>query len=416
MERSGKMLVTKMPAGGGGCRLCAWVEEGRVAEILLPPLEQTGVFGNIYVGQVERVLPNIHGAFVRIGKEQICFYDLKEQGQAVYIDGKQPVGGQYLLRAGDRMLVQVSRQQMRGKRPTVTSRLTVTGRYLVLSVPGPYLRLSKKLSGGDRARLKAFMESLMEPEVSGGYGITVRTNARHAARQEIIWELGVLKKRLQKILERGRSQQAGTLVEEALPFYLAAIRDARTEGLEEIVADEPGIYGEIAAYLRDQQPQDLPKLRLYEDPSLSLYELYSLGHVLAGIQRPRVWLKSGGTLVIEQTEAFVSIDVNTGGYVSKKDAQETYRRVNLEAAEEIARQLRLRDLSGVILVDFIDMKKEEHQKELMSVFQGYLKKDPVKAEVIDMTALKIVEVTRQKVRRPVAEELEILNKRERKKV
>lgn len=416
MERSGRMLVTRMPMGEGGCRLCAWVEEGRVAEILLPPLEQTGVFGNIYVGQVERVLPDIHGAFVRIHKEQSCFYDLREQEQAVYVGGKQPVAGQYLLRAGDQMLVQVSKQQMRGKRPTVTSRLTVTGRYLVLAAPASYLRLSKKLSGSDRTRLKAFMEGLMEPEPSGGYGITVRTNACHASQQEIVCELGVLKKRLQKILERGRSQPAGSLVEEALPFYLAAIRDARMERLGEIVADEPDVYGEIEAYLEDQRLEELPALRLYEDPGLSLYELYSLGHVLAGIQKPRVWLKSGGSLVIEQTEAFVAIDVNTGGYVSKKDAQETYRKVDLEAAEEIARQLRLRNLSGVILVDFIDLKEEEHQKELMAVFQGYLKKDPVKAEVIDMTALKIVEVTRQKVRRPVAEGLEILNKRERKKV
>lgn len=416
MKRSGKMLIAKTPVEEGGCRLGAWVEEGKVAEILLPPLEQTGVFGDIYVGQVERVLPHIRGAFVKIGQDRSCFYDLREQEQAVYTDGKQPVNGHYVLKAGDRMLVQISRQQMRGKRPSVTSRLTVTGRYLVLSVPGPYLRFSKKLSGSDRARLKECMEEdLMETALSGGYGITVRTNACHAARQEIFRESNVLKKRLQKILEKGQSQPAGTLVGASLPFYLAAIRDVQAGGLEEIVTDEPGVYREIEAYLREDQPEDLLKLRLYEDSSLSLYQLYSLGHVLAGIQRPRVWLKSGGSLVIEQTEAFVSVDVNTGGYVSKKDAQETYRKINLEAAAEIAFQLRLRDLSGVILVDFINLKKEEHQEELLRVFQGHLEKDPVKAEVVDMTALKIVEVTRQKVRRPVAEGLEIL-KRERKKV
>lgn len=403
------MLITKMLVKEGSCRLCVWVEEGRVAEIILPPLEQTGVFGNIYVGQVERVLPNIRGAFVKIGQGQSCFYDLREQGQAVYTDGKQPVNGQYFLRAGDRMLVQVSKQKMRGKPPTVTSRLTVTGRYLALSMPGPYLRLSKKLSGSERARLKALMESLAEPELSGGYGITVRTNARHAALQEIFRELGILKKRLQEILVKGRCQPAGLLVEKALPFYLAAIRDVQPERSEEIVTDEPDVYGEVKAYLREYHLEDLFKLRLYEDPSLPLYQLYSLGHVLAGIRKPRVWLRSGGSLMIEQTEAFVSIDVNSGGYVSKKDAQETYRKINLEAAEEIAFQLRLRDLSGAILVDFIDLKKEEDQKELLRVFQGYLEKDPVKAEVVDMTALKIVEVTRWKVRMPVAERLKLLN-------
>ncbi len=211
-------------------------------------------------------------------------------------------------------------------------------------------------------------------------------------------------------MKKGQSQTACSLVEQAQPFYLSAIRNAYAGKLEEIVTDVPAVYKQLQAYLREYQPEDLYKLRLYEDDRLSLYQLYSLERVVEDIQKKKVWLKSGGFLVIEQTEAFVSIDVNTGGYVSKKEAQETYRKINLEAAGEIAFQLRLRNLSGAILVDFINLKQEEDQRELMQVFQEHLRKDPVKTEVVDMTALKIVEVTRQKIRRSVPEELSILER------
>lgn len=389
VKRSSKLLIAKMPEAAGDGLLCAWVEEGRVAEIWLPPREQAGMVGNIYVGQVERVVPAIHGAFVRIGADQVCFYDLADQEPG------------RVLKAGERILVQVLREQMRGKPPTVTTRLSLAGRYLILTVPDDRLRLSKKLSGSERARLKGSFESPLDK----GYGILVRTNARGADRQEILRELELLEKRLWKIRESGRAQPAGSLVDAALPFYLSVLQDARIEELEEIVTDVPDVYGKIV----DGKIQDLPGLRLYEDPSLSLYQLYGLGHVLAGIQKPRVWLRSGGSITIEQTKAFVSIDVDTGGYAPKKEAQEVYRRTNLEAAEQIAFQLRLRNLSGTILVDFINMKEERYQEELMQAFQSYLDKDPVRAKVVDMTALKIVEVTRQKVRRPVAEELKALH-------
>lgn len=395
MKRSGRLLIARMPGAGGDWLLCAWVEVGRVAQIWLPPADPAGAVGDIYVGQVEKVVPAIRGAFVRIGAGQVCFYDLADQEPG------------HALKAGERILVQISRERIREKPPTVTTRLSLTGRYLILTMPDARLRLSKKLSGSDRARLKGFFDGPLDK----GHGILVRTSARHADRQEIFQELDVLEGRLQEICERGRAQPVGSLVESAAPFYLSALRDARIEGLEEIVTDVPDVYGEIQAYLKGYQTEDLPKLRLYEDTSLSLYRLYGLGHVLAGIQKPRVWLKSGGSIMIEQTQAFVSIDVDSGGYApkkGKKDAQEVYRKTNLEAAEQIAFQLRLRNLSGTILVDFINMKEERYQEELMRVFQAYLDQDPVRAEVVDMTALKIVEVTRRKVRRPVAGELKAL--------
>lgn len=399
-----KLLVTQMPVKGVPCILCAWIEDGKTAEISFSPLDQTDILGNIYVGQVERVLPNIQGAFVRIEKKRFCFYSLREQNQAVYTNGKQAVNGHYALKAGDQLLIQVVCEQMRGKRPTVTSKLAFSGKYLVLVAANSYLRLSRKLAGDDRVRLR----ELLEAESSEDYGIIVRTNAGQADPANILRDLATLKKRFYEVLEKGRSRVSGSLVEEAQPFYLNAIRDAYTDRLEEIVTDVPEIYENIRTYLEAYQPEDLHWLRLYRDKLLPLRKLYGLEHTLSEIQKNRVWLKSGGFLVIEQTEAFVSVDVNTGRYVSDRGSQETYRKINLEAAGEIAAQLRLRNLSGIILVDFINLNRPDDEEELMRVFQEHLKKDSVKAKVVDMTALKIVEVTRQKVRRPISEDFQAL--------
>lgn len=406
MRNLDKLILTEMPVLGKPCTASAWIEDGRAAEISFSPLEQNGILGNIYVGQVENVLPNIQGAFIRIGEGQVCFYSLKEQEQAIYTNGKRPVNGRYVMKAGDQLLVQVVREGMRGKRPMVTSKLEFTGKYLVLTVANPSLGLSSKLSKEDRIRLRAWLE----PEIWDGCGFIVRTNAGQATKDEIFRELKVLRASLQDVMERGRSRTVCSLVEEAQPYYLTAVQDAYTEKLQEVVTDVPEVYGKVETYLEVYHPEDLPRLHLYRDPLLPLYKRYSLERVLSQAQQKRVWLKSGGFLVIEQTEAFVSIDVNTGKYVSNKKAQETYRKINLEAAQEIAFQLRLRNLSGIILVDFINLEGHEYEQELMDEFQKYLWKDPVKTRVMDITALKIVEVTRQKVRKPLSEKFKDLGK------
>ena len=178
-----------------------------------------------------------------------------------------------------------------------------------------------------------------------------------------------------------------------------------TEGLEEIVTDDPQIYLNLQELLHMERTLDISLLRFYEDSLLPLYKLYRLETALEEIASEKVWLKSGGYLVIQQTEAFVSIDVNSGKFAGKKKAEETYRKINLEAAAQIARQLRLRNLSGIILIDFINMDNSDHKEELLHVLQKYLRKDPVKGVVVDMTKLNIVEVTRKKVRRPLFEDL-----------
>ena len=183
------------------------------------------------------------------------------------------------------------------------------------------------------------------------------------------------------------------------------MRDIYSRDLEEIVTDVPEIHQKLSSYLQDFKPEELEKLRLYDDMLLPLYKLYRLETALEEVEREKIWLNSGGFLVIQQTEAFVSIDVNSGKYTGKKKAEETYRKINLEAAGEIARQIRLRNLSGIILIDFINMENPDHTDELFHVLQKHLRKDPVKCRAVDITPLHILEMTRKKVRRPVAEEL-----------
>lgn len=240
---------------------------------------------------------------------------------------------------------------------------------------------------------------------SRGYGLIARTNAAEASKEEFLHELFCLKKTYEKAAVSGQNRTCFSLLYEAEPFYVAAVRDVYSRNLEEIITDIPEIYEKLQEYLKDFIPDELEKLKFYEDKLLPVYKLYRLEHALEEVQQEKIWLKSGGFLVIQQTEAFVSIDVNSGKYTGKKKAEETYRKINLEASEEIARQIRLRNLSGIILIDFINMQNPDHQDELFHVLQKYLRKDPVKARAVDITPLHILEMTRKKVRKPVREEI-----------
>ena len=222
-----------------------------------------------------------------------------------------------------------------------------------------------------------------------GYGL----DEQKLSKEEILKELEWLKGRYYKAVVQGRNRTCFSLVLETEPFYVAAVRDAYGRDLEEI------------------SPELKEKLRFYQDKLLPLYKLYRVETALDTIQKEKVWLNSGGFLVIQQTEAFVSIDVNSGKYTGKKKMEETFRKINLEAAAEISRQLRLRNLSGIILIDFINMENPDHRDELFHVLQKLLRKDPIKSRAIDITPLHILEMTRKKVRRPVIEDIRELAKK-----
>ena len=274
---------------------------------------------------------------------------------------------------------------MKGKLPALTSNLNFTGRYLVLTTGDKKFGLSSKLALEDRHRLSGWLKEEAErPDKE--FGIIVRTNAADASKEEILKELEWLKGRYHKAVVQGRNRTC-------------------------FVTDVPEIREMILGYLEEISPELKEKLRFYQDKLLPLYKLYRMETALDAIQKEKVWLNSGGFLVIQQTEAFVSIDVNSGKYTGKKKMEETFRKINLEAVAEIGRQLRLRNLSGIILIDFINMENPDHRDELFHVLQKLLRKDPVKSRAIDITPLHILEMTRKKVRRPVIEDIRELTKK-----
>ena len=396
-----------MEIHGVPCTVAALSEEERIVEIRLESDQEKSILGNIYTGQVENIASNIQAAFVQIEPGKRCYYSLAEAQRAVFSAGRKGNGP---LRPGDELLVQVSRDAMKGKLPALTSNLNFTGRYLVLTTGDKKFGLSSKLALEDRHRLSGWLKEEVErPDKE--FGIIVRTNAADASKEEILKELEWLKGRYHKAVVQGRNRTCFSLVLETEPFYVAAVRDAYGRDLDEIITDVPEIGEMIRGYLEEISPELKEKLRFYQDKLLPLYKLYRVETALDAIQKEKVWLNSGGFLVIQQTEAFVSIDVNSGKYTGKKKMEETFRKINLEAAAEIGRQLRLRNLSGIILIDFINMENPDHRDELFHVLQKLLRKDPVKSRAIDITPLHILEMTRKKVRRPVIEDIRELTKK-----
>lgn len=396
-----------MEIHGVSCTVAALSEEERIVEIRLESDQEKSILGNIYTGQVENIASNIQAAFVQIEPGKRCYYPLAEAQRAVFSAGRKGNGP---LRPGDELLVQVSRDAMKGKLPALTSNLNFTGRYLVLTTGDKKFGLSSKLAQEDRHRLSGWLKEEAErPDKE--FGIIVRTNAVDASKEEILKELEWLKGRYHKAVVQGRNRTCFSLVLETEPFYVAAVRDAYGRDLDEIITDVPEIREMILGYLEEISPELKEKLRFYQDKLLPLYKLYRVETALDAIQKEKVWLNSGGFLVIQQTEAFVSIDVNSGKYTGKKKMEETFRKINLEAAAEISRQLRLRNLSGIILIDFINMENPDHREELFHVLQKLLRKDPIKSRAIDITPLHILEMTRKKVRRPVIEDIRELTKK-----
>lgn len=398
-----------MPIQGVDCYVTAFEEDGKIMDFRLEKVGSETLLGNIYVGQIENMASNIQAAFVQIAPGVRCYLPLEEAKNAIYaMDHKEGRP----LRPGDEILVQISREAMKGKLPAVTANLNFTGKYLVLTTGDHKFGLSGKLSSEDRKRLsKWFEEEIARPDKE--YGIIVRTNAAEATKEEILNELEYLKKQYEKTVVYGKTRTCFSKLYANESFYISAVRDCRSDLLEEIVTDVPEIRDEIEEYFIEFSPQELNKLRYYEEKLLPLYKLHRLETVIDTITKEKVWLNSGGFLVIQQTEAFVSIDVNSGKYTGKKKAEETYRKINLEAAKEISRQLRLRNLSGIILIDFINMENPDHQDELFHVLQKFLRKDPIRCKAVDITPLHILEMTRKKVRRPIIEDIRDLHRKEK---
>lgn len=396
MKKLSRLIITHMDFGGENLLVSAKEEEGRICQFHIVREGEEKLLGNIYIGKVKNIKKNIHCAFIEIVPGKMCYYDLEEGEPPLFTNPKKD----RILKEGDEVVVQISREGIKSKLPSVTGNLNFTGKYLVLTSQRKQLGFSAKLTKEEKARIR----SILQEHISGEEGIIVRTNAREASPEELEKELFRLREKYRELRQRAMSRVCYTLLEKGIAEPLRILQGVYIRDLEEIVTDDREIWTQISGEHTGEEGGKAP-IRFYEDPMLPLPKVYRLEKSLEEALDRKVWLRSGGFLVIEQTEAFVSIDVNSGKFSDKKNTRETFRKINLEAAREIAFQLRLRNLSGIILIDFINMEEEEDKKELLRVLQNHLRKDPVKATVVDMTPLNIVEVTRKKVEKSLEEEM-----------
>lgn len=374
-------------------------EESEMLQVNVFGTKEENPLGNIYIGKVKNIIANIAAAFVEYEKGKMCYLSLEEVRYPIYLNPKK----NDKLVIGDELLVQIAKADVKSKAPVATTNLNLTGKYLVLTHGNNLIGISGKITEDEeRKRLKVLMEEYKNLE----YGFIVRTNAAKTPEAVLKEEAEALISVYKETLAQAKYKTPFSLVYRTLPGYLGDIRDGLSASLTEIITDDKELYEEIASYLTTYQKEDMGKLKFYEDKLLQLSKLYGIDLKLENALKKKVWLKSGGTIIIEPTEALTVIDVNTGKAIyGKRKVQETFLKLNLEAAEEIARQIRLRNLSGIIIVDFIDLEEKSAKEELMRFFAEQLRKDPVKTVLVDMTALNLVEVTRKKVRKPLYEQI-----------
>lgn len=386
-----KLIITKYKDG----ILTLLCHEGRAVEIFFHREEDVSLVGNIYIGKVANVVKNIQAAFVEIEGGIPCYYALSDAQKPVYTKK----GNSAKTVAGDELLVQICRDAVKTKAPSVTSDISFPGKYLVLTAGKTQISLSTKISAEKRAALK----ELMAPYKNDVYGWIVRTNAAEAPAEEILREAGKLSGMFAHIMDIAPYRTARTCLYRNPPVWLSHLKDVYQNEYDEILTDDRTLY-ESAVHYFQQEGYAADRLRLYADRLLPLSKLYNTQGAVEEALRERIWLRSGAYLVIQQTEALVAIDVNTGKCCNGKNLQKTFLKINMEAAQEIARQIRLRNLSGMILIDFINMESYADNAALMECLSEYLKKDPVKCCVVDMTALGLVEVTRKRIRKTVSEQ------------
>lgn len=390
-------------------------ENRKMIEACLNSPEEESILGNLYIGRVENVVKNLNAAFIRISPDQICYYSMDEYKQPLFtkkISQKKP------LVEGEELVVQVSREALKTKDPAVTTNLNFTGKYAVLTTENQSIGISSKLSKTQRERLKQLVEDIEHPD----FGLILRTNAADASDEDILSEIHLLREEWLTLKETAKYQTYYICLKKEPPTYIKEIVNLSTTSVDELITDDRALFeqlcsiygmvetdlwtkGSVSVPINEVKVTNILTLKYYNDALLSLSALYSVKSSLENALAEKVWLKSGAYLIIQPTEALTVIDVNTGKNVAKKDVQENFLKINKEAAIEIAYQLRLRNISGIIVVDFMNLASKEAEAELMSTFRAELKKDPIPTQLVDMTKLGLVEVTRKKVRKSLGEVL-----------
>lgn len=378
-----------------------FLENDEIVEIHCAPADEESagrhLLGNIYVGKVKNIVPNIGAAFVEIESGVNCYYDMKDAEHAVFTHkiGKKP------LCIGDELVVQISKEAVKTKAPTVTGNISFTGRYAVLTHGNTRIGVSSKIP---KKVMEEYKERLRQFQ-NDRFGIIVRTNAKDAPFQDVLDEISRLKAEYEKIMSAAPTRVCFSCLRSAPPSYISDLKNVYMEGMEEIIVGDPELYTRIQAFFAAEIPEKEDLLRLYDDSAFPLGKLYSTQTAIEKALREKVWLRNGGYLVIQPTEALTVIDVNSGKSAGKGKNEEGILKINLEAAREAARQIRLRNLSGIIIIDFINLESEENVGLLLKEFRMRLAGDPIQTTLVDITPLNLVEVTRKKVHRPLYEQI-----------
>ena len=391
----------------------AILEDDQLVELLVDRPEARRMVGDIYLGKVEAVQPGLQAAFVDIGTEKSAFLhasdlvfdeggddDEEEGGEGE--EESRPADGrgkapqiQDVLKRGQQILVQVSKEPISTKGPRVTAQISLAGRFIVYMPFASRVGVSRKI--GDRAERQRLREQMQQVLPADSGGVIVRTVSADVTQETFSRELTTLINQWKRIKRKTHFMRAPALVHRETSLTRGLIRDIFSTKVDSLTVDSKQLYNEIAEYLKGIAPELIERVKLYEEP-IPLFDKAEIETEIRDLFKRRCDLPSGGYLIIEPTEALVSIDVNSGRYTGKKDPEKTILRTNVEAAREVARQLRLRDVGGIIVCDFIDMESKQNREKVLQELRMHLGRDRARTKAFAVSDLGLIEMTRQRVR------------------
>jgi len=395
---SKKIIITKVKLVGADRNVMAVLEDDKLVDVYTDVLDNFSLIGNIYVARIGDIIPKIGGMFVHFKSDQKAFLPAKELKSPVIVK-KNSKGDE--LKSGDEILVQITKDAIKTKEVTCSTNLTFSGKGFMLTTHNRSIGTSKKLRQDEKEHYKNLVQHLFD---ANRYGIIIRSNITGFSDDDILESLSNVIKQADKLLEISAHRSLYSDIRLSENGYLRVLGELNPNQVEKVVTDIDEVYHSIKEETTLLSSKLINSLSLYKDDMISLTKVYGLESKIENGLSKKVYLKSGAYLIIEQTETLNVIDINSGKN-NTKNSSEYFLGINLEACDEIGRQLRLRNLSGMIIIDFINMNSEEDYSKLIKYMRDILKKDPVKAEFIDMTKLGLMEITRKKERASLSERI-----------
>jgi ribonuclease G len=380
---------------------------GAVQEVHLARAEGYSLTGNIYIGKVERIVPGMQAAFVDIGLERPGFLHVRDiEGPRLMLGEAPPPATdiRHLLREGQQLMVQVAKDPIAGKGARLTTQLAIASRYIVLMPFNEHIGISQRIDGdAERERLRALIDDRRRA-LGVRLGFIARTAAEGVDQQIIDTEIAVLARIWEKILEKKRQVGSSGIVYQEIPLHIRVVRDLAGADLTCIHIDHRETFERVREFVVDFLPEFVDRVQYYQDQR-PLFDRFGVEEELARALGKRVPLKSGGHLIIEQTEAMITVDVNTGGFLGASNLEDTVFRTNMEAALVIPRQLRLRNLGGIIVIDFIDMTEEDHQRQVLRALEKACEGDPARVRIEGFSSLGLVQMSRKRTRESLVQQV-----------